>query len=618
LEFGHQRDIRSKSPSYVANQASTSHSTLSALLRSDFEQPLRELPTKIVAWRRISEQDAQLDRTLKDYEKVSAKLDKASQKSKSSKTQAFQGELDQLTSSLASLSPMVYTTYQRLDEARLSGLKEVVIRWGTIRGDMATRDGERAERVVASLLGWEAGEEVLAVGRKIGGGRQITPAPASSRRMSAVSNNAQDFSPRPALRANGSSNATPSFGGLKSMLGRKQTIATPNRARSGSEATSTRSRPDPVDETVVTQQLGPVDSEGFSVAPADRHRNPWDGAESPIEEAPRLNLALAPEPIQETEEQRQAALAKMQTVLAPPPSQPTRRATIARGRRDVRNTMFGGLDSVPSPARQSSYNPFDSPGLATPSAIAPAPAINASGLRASLTETVNVLMRNNEVQRVQLNGEIHLSLASTDHTPGPIQLRLTAFEQLEKVAPNPTYLAQVPDRPGEYLLNSEVLANASRQAGDKGTLLFRYQVHVPAGKESNFAPILHSPAFSVKEGETRMILHYKANPHSTLLVQDLTFVAPFAPGPAVSNVQAKPSGTWSPTNRQMNWQVADTEGKIVARFVNEGSLAPQAVQASWRVDGKLCSGLGIEVQGDWQFEQVKKGLASGKYIAETV
>lgn len=69
-------------------------------------------------------------------------------------------------------------------------------------------------------------------------------------------------------------------------------------------------------------------------------------------EIPQLRLAMAPAPIQESEEERQAALARVQsTLLAQPPSAgsgPTRRGTIARGRRDVRNTMFGGVpDDMP-------------------------------------------------------------------------------------------------------------------------------------------------------------------------------------------------------------------------------------------------------------------------------
>lgn len=140
------------------------------MLRTDFEQPIRELPTKVVAWRRIGEQDASLEKTLREYEKTSTKLEKAAGKSKGDKTGALSSELNQLTSSLSSLSPIVYTTYQRLDEERLRGLKEVIVRWGTVRGDIANRDGERADRAVAAIIGWETPEEVMSVGRRLGGG----------------------------------------------------------------------------------------------------------------------------------------------------------------------------------------------------------------------------------------------------------------------------------------------------------------------------------------------------------------------------------------------------------------------------------------------------------------
>ena len=425
----------------------------------------------------------------------------------------------------------------------------------------------------------------------------------------------------------------------------------------------------------------PVDEEGFSVAPADRHRNPW---EDPNELAPtpaqqpaaasqpptsafaqtfssspsssmdnisangqRLNLALTSQPIQESEEERQAALQKMQQTLQMP--QPSRRQTIARGRRDVRNTMFAGatedgMSKIPaeSPATytngdrpgmgrsaSSSTNPFDSPGLMSPVGVNEL-SLRDPGLRASITETISLIMRNGEVQRVQINGEIHLSLrlGSPSQSAGPIHIRLSSFEQLEKIAPNPAYLAQVPDKPGEYFLNSEVLASATQKATAQGTLLFRYQVHVPAGKEMAVVPLILEPAFSCKDGETRMILNYRVNPGSRLSpLTDLSFLASFAPGVAVSNVQAKPpGGVWSPSTRRMTWKLDEPTGdggKIVARFLTEAGepMAPQGVQASWGVEGALGSELGVEVvdgqlEGGWRFEEVKKGVIAGKYMAE--
>lgn len=139
------------------------------MIRTDFEQPIKDLPSKIVPWRKIGDQEASLDKTLKEYEKTSAKLDKAAGKSKSAKAESLSVELNQLTSSLSSLSPMVYTTFQRLDEERLKALKEIAVRWGTLKGDATAREGERAEASVAGMLGWETGDEVLAVGHRLGG-----------------------------------------------------------------------------------------------------------------------------------------------------------------------------------------------------------------------------------------------------------------------------------------------------------------------------------------------------------------------------------------------------------------------------------------------------------------
>lgn len=534
-----------------------------------------------------------------------------------------------------------------------------------------------------------------------------------------------------------------------------------------------------------------MDEEGFSVAPSDRHRNPWEDPneliptpagqtllqpQAPVvptkdtapasaaaapafsqtfnaspdasdenlatptssqshQQQPRKNLSLAPMPIQESEEERQAALEKMQKTLQLPPSQPSRRSTIARGRRDVRNTMFAGstdeasnavfgagalaggladgvsksaepeeklVDSptfarspihagafttttnrdIPSPSpvvrrtslsSVTSNNPFDSPsvgigGMMTPPVTTLSSSSNQPGLRANMNESVNVIFRNKQVQRIQITGEIHLSLRLADNNSasplggggGPIHIRLAAFERLEKIAPNPAYLAQVPDKPGEYFLNSEVLAAATAKGAGAptasgGPLLFKYVVHVQPGKELDTVPLILDPAFQCKSGETRMILHYTANPSSPIQVlpqgkNDVapggagTVVAAFAPGgPNVINVQAKPAGgVWSPTTRRMTWKMdsllsgsgsrdGSGSGKIIAKFTSEPgqeALVPQGVQMSWAVEGSLLSGLGLEVvdttggesEGNrhWEFEEIRKSTTTGKYFAEPV
>ena len=561
----------------------------------------------------------------------------------------------------------------------------------------------------------------------------LTSAQFDRRSSSFANSPSNDFSPRPTPRQNGSSNnllapQTNSFAtGIKSMLGRRPTLG-PGRGRSGSNATSTLSGRDrdggfaSIGEDTPRRDstAPPVDEEGYSVAPADRHRSLWDepdtsdsGLAAPIPPSapptgsagnqnitaspsgsteelassassqqpgtqPKLNLALAPAPIQESEDERLAALQKMQqTLQMQPPQQPSRRQTIARGRRDVRNTVFGNIgessSSGPSPkatspisesgdlgvsspfpminaqpanvARTSpsdrqaslssvSSNPFESVNLTN--GLPPAFASNdgTPGLRANIVETVSAITRAGDVQRVQINGEIHLSLRLSPDSPsaqGPIHIRMSEFENLEKIAPNPAYLAQVPDKPGEYFLNAEVLASATTPSNSRGTLLFRYQVHVAPGHESSFLPLILEPAFRCGDGETRMILNYRRNTStwsSNGNLSNVSLVAAFGAGPSVSNVQAKPAGgVWAPLSRRMTWNLGEVpnDGKVIAKFVSEpGSpLAPQGVQASWAMEGVLASGIGLSVvRGDLEagldLVQVEKAVTTGKYLAEAV
>ncbi|ORX34767.1 Muniscin C-terminal mu homology domain-domain-containing protein [Kockovaella imperatae] len=744
------------------SETSSAHSTLAALIRTDFEQPIRDIPSKSVAWRRIGEQDSSLEKTLKDYEKTAGKLDKAQSKSKGGKADSLQSELNQLTSNLSSLSPMVYTTYQRLDEDRLRALKEIIVRWGTVRADVAQRDAERAERAVAVMVSWETPDEVLRVGRQIAqkaggspgaiantgsdrGADSVTSTPRTNRRLSTATAQTNDFSPRPQPRQNGSSSNLPNSGssfagGLKSMLSRRTTLAPNNRGRSDSASTTGRGPAGREAGTFATigesgasdqasqQSAPPVDEEGFSVAPADRHRGPWEEPEDLLTDDPiaptssvpqtrdllsdddgpstagfqntftsspaasnedlgrsntsssqaqsKLNLALSSAPIQEDEADRQAAMEKMQqTLQMSPPLQATRRQNTARGRRDVRNTMFAapgedgslgyGALALGGPSRETSSspananglthgsskpvqslnrqasqssvasnNPFDSPGLLGPASTILPGTTAKSGLTGSVNETLNVVLREGTVRRLQINGEIHLSLRpgeSTHPAHGPIHVRIGKFEALEKIAPNPTFVAQVPDKPGEYILNSEALASISASGPAKGPLAFKYQVFVAPGQESAYLPITLTPAFLCKSGETRMILHYKRNAETLYPSSELSkasIVAIFGEGPSVSNVQAKPAGgQWSAASRQMTWDLDSiaSEGKIIAKFVTGPgeTLTPLGVQATWTLKGAVSSDLGLEVvpgdlESDWTFSNVQRQMSSGKYLAEPI
>ena len=346
------------------------------------------------------------------------------------------------------------------------------------------------------------------------------------------------------------------------------------------------------------------------------------------------SLALAPAPITESEADRAAALAKMQSTLQS--GQGPKRASTMRGRRDVRNTMFGALDRVDDEAslgevvrkeRQAAGEM-----VASPISVSGNPFETASpgtGLRASFVETISAVIKSGSVQRAMITGEVSLTLkdATSLASQPPLHIRLDAFEQLDKVAPNPRYLSQYPNTPGEYLLDLGALAHAS---SGKGPTLFKYQVHISEARAAEFTPLEITPQWKPMQGETRLVMTYRANPSSRLVqarLTDLKLTVGLG-GPEVTTVQAKPpGGTWSPEARQITWSLPDldlaqsTPGKIVARFITGGEElgVPEPVTAHFKVDGTLSTGLGVSVvdaSAGWTFEDVARATTSGKYVVE--
>lgn len=438
---------------------------------------------------------------------------------------------------------------------------------------------------------------------------------------------------------------------------------------------------------------------------------------------PKLNLTLAPTPIQESEEERKAALAKMQQTLQLAPT-PGRRGTM-RGRRGDRHTMQATASETPLPANHmaalanigdsgredddtplaniqqglrqrpassvSSPNPFESPSLQGGSGIdatsnqagsslftstgpsggavvggaaagaaaglagaavlgnqssdqqvSPAQATSpfaqdlshgqptsatataqAPALRATIVETVQALMKDKQALQTTVTGEIFFALGATAAPSStPVHVKLSQFDALDSIAPNPTFLSQVPDSPGEYFLNTQALSQAPNSGDSRGTLLFQYQALVPEGSDS-LTPVGLNPAFQIKEGETRMILHYHVAPSAA--VADLSLGVLFAADPAVTNTQSKPvAGTWSEVgeDRLVLWKPEiSADGKIITRFLTSPGapgLIPKSVDAHFVCPGKLVSGIDLEtVDGSSLLEGVNRMTVSGKYTGET-
>lgn len=385
-------------------------------------------------------------------------------------------------------------------------------------------------------------------------------------------------------------------------------------------------------------------------------------------------ISVAPATITESEADRQAALARVQsTLLSSAPAVGGagalgRRAT--RGRRDVRTTTYQPTipDDVPlaqvlrdqrsreasATAEQSSTltPPISPTGPSFAAADGRAMSIMSTtssshlaarhdpfaesttpGLRASIVETVNVLSKAGEVQRVMITGEISLSHRPTTNAQGPMRIRIASFEQLEKAAPNSVYLQPIADSPGEYTVLPSLSSSSSTAT------VLKYQLHIPAVAEADFVPLKVKAAWQCVQGQTRVIVQYSSNPASALYaaaaaeaspfgddddtqgrLEDLTLALPV--NSSVSTFSAKPTASWSAEKSRLTFALdplsptAGGEHKALASLTTEGTATPQPVAVGWKVFGKTVSRVGVEVLGaEGRVEEERRETRSGKYLA---
>ncbi|SCV73105.1 BQ2448_7030 [Microbotryum intermedium] len=394
-------------------------------------------------------------------------------------------------------------------------------------------------------------------------------------------------------------------------------------------------------------------------------------------------VALAPTIITEAESDRQAALEKVQSTLlsAGPASNLSRRTT--RGRRDNnRLSSIPGLagsnsstipDDIPlaqvierqqrsreASLDSSSNSPAATTTVFTPSALnrVVSPTMSSSdramsmmsttsrfgggaadpfehasspGLRANIVETVNVLSKGGEVNRVMITGEVHLSHRSDSSATAasPLRFRIAQFDQFEKAAPNTKYISPVTGgSPGEF----EVLPSLAAQHGSTVVVL-KYQVRIGEGQEGRYNPLSVKALWKCEPTQTKLIITYKPNAlpsgspspfgedegdHAEPL-QDLEFSIPISAN--VSTVQAKPAlAKWHADTHCLVFTIAEpleqgarTEQKLLASLGTDQQSLAQPLAIKWTIKGRTLSEVGVISDGNG-FKEVRKSVVAGKYL----
>lgn len=272
----------------------------------------------------------------------------------------------------------------------------------------------------------------------------------------------------------------------------------------------------------------------------------------------------------------------------------------------------------------------------------------ASSFRAAILETVNVLLKAGEVQRVMITGEIIFSARNLPqgHDGAAATLRIPNFSQFDKHAPNGAILAPAGTGvAGEYTINTAAL----QATQGSNTTVFKYQLDTASlspdsGSDSKaFVPLEFTPQWKIEERQTSFLMAYSGNPgcrfrsgevspfgdseeEGAPVLQDVSFSVPVSPAcGGVSSLQTKPQGSYSSEKRRILWKMDELDlgasggrvAKVLARFATESEGAAMPVSVQWRLPGRLASGLQLEVEGGGlKLDEVVRNTQSGKYVAQ--
>jgi hypothetical protein len=235
------------------------------------------------------------------------------------------------------------------------------------------------------------------------------------------------------------------------------------------------------------------------------------------------------------------------------------------------------------------------------------PDLHEPGLNASLVETVSAWFEQGNVTKAMVIGQVALAYNPIDISAGPFgteHIRLENFPVLEKVAPNPAFIEQIPDNPGSY---SVELAKIT-----KTSVAFHYQLHIENDSVAALAPIILNPLWKAEPTQVSAILNYSLNPKfdlrgaSSVTIRNLVLVIRLEPGSKATSCQSKPAGTFSRDKGLIYWRLGDVTlsrdqpaQSIRARFITEGDAKPGNTEARWEISGEqslsLGSGLGVSL-----------------------
>ena len=226
------------------------------------------------------------------------------------------------------------------------------------------------------------------------------------------------------------------------------------------------------------------------------------------------------------------------------------------------------------------------------------PEMTQPGLNASVVETISSWFSQGQVTKAIVVGELALVNNSTEvAASSTVDIRLDNFPVLEKVAPNPSFVTQMPSGSGEYSINTSQIARTS--------VAFKYQVHLEESNLAAHVPFILNPSWKIEPTQTSVIINYMFNPAfassggRSVSLKNLIIIISLD-STKVQGCQSKPVGNFSKEKSLVYWKLGDVTldayaeapQKLLARFSTELEAKPGSVEARWEISGESAAGLG--------------------------
>ncbi|CAG8438632.1 8714_t:CDS:10 [Ambispora leptoticha] len=574
-------------------EISNIHSLFVDRISEEVETPIRGITT--------SEDWSQLKNVSKDHEERLLKVNKLKSKNEKlsgkkheaseMKLKEVQKALDNLQNEWLQEAPHILEKYQSVDETRLTNLKESIARFETIQVETCQKRIESSNISVTTTNHNNSKIIRAAIG-------------TIRRKRTASSNNSSEMTSHIKLEGGEEFNTMPHH--------------TDNHFHQPENSSTLADSSIP--KVVVDSDAPPPDLSSYEFSGDE------DSDTKP--EAMRIHVEIKNEAIPENNEE--AAETAIQQVTNTLRSQST--LSLGRNRRGRRESQYrrrtildsdnigNGVFSDSPIETRPAVTPEMSSSTSSPTSLTSSEANyrgqpNSSkisqGLRATISEVLNVILKGGEVAKISITGEI--SLVSNRNIIQPIKLKVTNFSMLDKTAPNASYInPSTSGEAGEYEVNTEMLA----LTGGAPVVIMKYQVHIDPDHKNEYVPISIIPQWKCEPNKTAFAINYQPNSHFKFsgTLSDLSFLIP-VDGEVVGNAAySNPTGIWNGEKQRILWQIGDfdlssTESKrLLARFDTKKNSNPAPAAVKFTYKGQLLSNISLEAKVTCQ-------VVSGKYLA---